>query len=154
MQQDRKRRCLVFRLLAVAEDFSDHILDIIAAYLSYLMIWSAVWSQPSWIASQNVIKYSFISQSWGCIPDTKLTLMITVSSKIFRATLVCYMRLDLKCCSCYFAQVSEWAGLMLRQVLKYRSGLSRIPGEDAHSARECQEEKVPIEPKDCGHGMC
>lgn len=35
MQQDKEK---LFRLLAVAEDFSDHILDIIAAYLSYLMI--------------------------------------------------------------------------------------------------------------------
>lgn len=40
---------------------------------------------------------------------------------------------------------------MLRQVLKNRSGLSRVPGEDAYSVRDCQEEKVPVEPKDCGH---
>lgn len=39
---------------------------------------------------------------------------------------------------------------MLRQVLEKRSGLSRVPGEDAYSARDCQEEKVPIETKDCG----
>lgn len=40
---------------------------------------------------------------------------------------------------------------MLRQVLKNRSGLSRVSGEDAYSVRDCQEEKVPVEPKDCGH---
>lgn len=33
VQQDRKRRCLVSRLLAAAEDFSDHGLNIVAAYL-------------------------------------------------------------------------------------------------------------------------
>lgn len=40
---------------------------------------------------------------------------------------------------------------MLRQILKNRSGLSRVPEEDAYSARDCQKEKVPVELKDCGH---
>lgn len=40
---------------------------------------------------------------------------------------------------------------MLRQVVKNRRGLSRVPEEDAYSERDCQEEKVPVELKDCGH---
>lgn len=41
---------------------------------------------------------------------------------------------------------------MLEQVpQKNRSVLSRAPGEDTCSARACQEEKVPVELKDCGH---
>lgn len=35
--------------------------------------------------------------------------------------------------------------------MKYRSGLSRVPGEDAYSERDCQEENLPVELKDCGH---
>lgn len=42
---------------------------------------------------------------------------------------------------------------MLRQVLKNRSDLSRVPGEDAYSVRDCQEEKLPVELKDFV-GMC